>query len=131
MFPDPDPQSAGQELFLKMVESADPETVLTREPDTAVREEARRLWLSHVDAEQEGFLEEPPELVRQLHEPTAPARTWQPGARLANRFVVLEFLGEGGMGEVYLAHDDRLHDRVALKTIRKELLDVPELRERL
>jgi serine/threonine protein kinase len=131
MFPDPDPQSAGQELFLIMVESADPEVVLTREPDTAVREEARRLWLSHLDAEQEGFLEASPELVRQLHEPSAPTRTWQPGARLADRFVVLEFLGEGGMGEVYLAHDDRLHDRVALKTIRKELLDLPELRERL
>jgi serine/threonine protein kinase len=131
MSSDAESRLSGQELFLRMLDSADPDAVLSMEPDGAVRAHAKELWLNHVRAEKDSFLEQPPELVRQLHHPPDAARSWQPGARLADRFVVLEFLGEGGMGEVYLAHDDRLHDRVALKTIRKELLDVPELRERL
>ena len=122
---------SAQELFLKMVDSVDPESVLVLEPDLAIRAEAERLWRHHLKAEQGGFLEESPELVRELHQTPAERRAWQPGARLVGRFVVLEFLGEGGMGEVYLAYDERLHGRAALKTIRKELLDVPELRERL
>jgi len=131
MIPDAKRRIAAHELFLTMVESDDPGGVLSREPDAAVRSEAGRLWQNHLDAEKGGFLAETPELVRQLHQQLPKKRTWEPGARLSGRFVVLEFLGEGGMGEVYLAHDDRLHDRVALKTIRKELLDVPELRDRL
>src|SRR5690349_15290417 len=112
MKPEADPSQAAQDLFLEMLEALDPLAVLGRQPDADVRAEAERLWHHHLAADDEGFLAEPPTIVRDLHAPAPAGRTWQAGARLAARFVVLEFLGEGGMGEVYLAHDDRLHDRV-------------------
>ena len=47
---------AAEGLFLKMVDSDDPKSVLAREPDLAVRSEAERLWRHHIDAEDGGFL---------------------------------------------------------------------------
>jgi serine/threonine protein kinase len=42
----------------------------------------------------------------------------QPSELVAGRFRITRLLGHGGMGEVYEANDERLHDRVALKTLR-------------
>jgi len=44
-----------------------------------------------------------------------------PGVTLASRFRIIQFLGGGGMGEVYEAEDATLGGRVALKTLRPEL----------
>src|SRR5215813_8022169 len=44
-----------------------------------------------------------------------------PGQILANRFKVVRFIAQGGMGEVYEALDTELNEQVALKTVRVDL----------
>src|SRR5947209_1289125 len=46
-----------------------------------------------------------------------------PGQVLADRFRITRFIASGGMGEVYEAEDVQLQERVALKTIRPELVE--------
>ena len=50
-----------------------------------------------------------------------------PGTVLAARFRIEELVGRGGMGEVYRAHDIRLDDVVALKTVRAEWRSDPTM----
>jgi serine/threonine protein kinase/tetratricopeptide (TPR) repeat protein/TolB-like protein len=46
-------------------------------------------------------------------------------------YLVVERLGAGGMGEVFLAFDTRLNRKVALKSLSDTSLGTPETRERL
>ena len=48
-----------------------------------------------------------------------------PGELLAGRFRIIRFLGQGGMGDVYEAEDEKVHGRVALKTLRPEIAKMP------
>ena len=48
------------------------------------------------------------------------------GRVVADRYVIERVIGSGGMGMVYLATDQELGERVAIKTLRRELLTVDE-----
>jgi Tol biopolymer transport system component/tRNA A-37 threonylcarbamoyl transferase component Bud32 len=43
------------------------------------------------------------------------------GTTFAGRYVIIEALGEGGMGRVYRVHDTKLKEEVALKLIKPEI----------
>ncbi len=49
---------------------------------------------------------------------------------VVGRFRLLQRLGEGGMGTVYAAFDDRLDRKIAVKLIRPSRLEGAEVRER-
>lgn len=49
---------------------------------------------------------------------SATADPTRPKGALVHRYVVLELLGAGGMGQVYLAYDPQLDRKIALKLVR-------------
>jgi tRNA A-37 threonylcarbamoyl transferase component Bud32 len=49
-----------------------------------------------------------------------------PGRLLADRYRIVRFIGRGGMGEIYEAQDEVLHERVALKCLTPALADNPK-----
>src|ERR1035441_7976543 len=53
-----------------------------------------------------------------------------PGTILADRYEILKMLGQGGTGAVYTITDRELDRVVALKVIRNELADKPEILQR-
>ncbi|HEU4728366.1 MAG TPA: protein kinase [Kofleriaceae bacterium] len=52
------------------------------------------------------------------------------GAEIDGRYRVLELIGEGGMGKVYLAEHDEIGKRVALKVLHPSYSRMPDLVER-
>ncbi len=61
--------------------------------------------------------------------PPAPEGKAAPGAAAA-RFRIVRKLAEGSLGEVFLARDEELEREVAVKEIRKEIVDRAEARAR-
>jgi len=52
------------------------------------------------------------------------------GTLLASRYEIRDFLGRGGMGTVYRAHDRVLDEEVAIKVLRADLAASPGMAER-
>ena len=84
------------------------------------------------DASEASEASEAPTLVGSLGSTSTPQPQFEmkAGAVLGNRFEITAVLGKGGMGIVYRARDLRLQRDVALKVIRPELLQQPEIGER-
>lgn len=86
--------------------------------DSVLKLEVASLLASH---DQAGSFLEAPALPRAKVDDaisTPVGLTFLPDQIVAERFQVLRFIAEGGMGEVYEAFDQELQERVALKTIR-------------
>ena len=59
-----------------------------------------------------------------------PDAPFESGHVIAHRFVISEFIGAGGMGEVYRAFDQKLHRYVAVKILRASTAESADVRER-
>jgi len=66
----------------------------------------------------------------QTHTLQVPAKALPRGTTFANRYDVLEELGRGGMGRVYKVFDKRIKEEVALKLLRADIADDPQVVER-
>ncbi len=53
---------------------------------------------------------------------TAQNNTLKPGTVLENKWIIIELIGKGAMGEVYRAHQTNLKRDVAIKIISKDIL---------
>lgn len=91
--------------------------------DAEVRAEVERLLIEYDQAGE--FLSQPALAHFHQTETFEPPPSLAQGQLLAGRFRVVRFIAAGGMGEVYEAEDEELHERVAIKTIRPEILAQP------
>lgn len=97
-------------------------------PDASVCAEVERLLAEHDEAA--SFLsagvipssDSTASLFSLPADPTARTQQLSESQVLAGRFRIVRYIAGGGMGEVYEAEDQELRERVAVKTIRREIL---------
>lgn len=124
----PDLWVRAEALFDQVMEASDPDALLKAEPDAELAALVRSLWEEGQRGGGVEFLDQPPTLISELA--GRPNPRFQDGQQLARRFTIERPLGAGGMGEVYLAHDQVLREKVALKTIRRDLAADPAIARR-
>lgn len=93
--------------------------------DDSLRAEVEKLIASHQQASKEDFIggmaaEAAAPLLVIEEEAGPPQRTLSNGQQFGS-YVILDALGAGGMGEVYLARDTRLDRTVALKILPPDI----------
>jgi tetratricopeptide (TPR) repeat protein len=113
-----------ERLLDRLLEGLDLAQAAAGESDPAIIAAAQRLWENDRSAIRDGFLEPIP-LMAGLAAPVQPS--FSNGQVLIGRFQIERLLGTGGMGEVYLAFDNRLNQQVAIKTIRRDLAANPSV----
>jgi serine/threonine protein kinase len=64
------------------------------------------------------------------HDAADPGTTFLPGNVVNGRYMILRFVGRGGMGEVYEAFDQLMDRRIALKTVLCTVADRPRAARR-
>lgn len=95
--------------------------------DDDLRREAEALLASHVEAEdflEQGAVGEVADVI------VSTIKTLSPGERIEH-YEIIEKLGEGGMGEVYLAKDTKLNRNVAIKFLAPATVADEQASERL
>lgn len=93
--------------------------------DESLRAEVEKLIASHQEASENDFIggnaaEAAAPLIIYENEDGPPHRTLSDGQQFGS-YVILNALGAGGMGEVYLARDTRLDRTVALKILPPDI----------
>ena len=93
--------------------------------DDSLRNEVEKLIESHQRASEEQFIggmaaEVGARFLLDEHEVAEPQKTLNKGQQLG-AYVILDTLGAGGMGEVYLAKDSRLDRTIALKVLSHDV----------
>jgi serine/threonine protein kinase len=107
-------------IFEKAATLAEPERrnyVYTAAPDTEISGKVLAM-LDEMDAsaDSDAF----PEPEQSTDPAAAPPSTSLPNGAALGRFVITGFVGQGGMGRVYSAHDPELNREVALKVIAQK-----------
>jgi serine/threonine protein kinase/tetratricopeptide (TPR) repeat protein len=78
-----------------------------------------------------GLIQSHLEITRCTNEaPVLPGEVFRKNDLVAGRYRIIRFISSGGMGQVYEAFDERLHLRLALKTLRPEFASDKEALER-
>jgi len=95
--------------------------------DASVCAEVERLLAEHDEAASSFLPTELPtvSLGDFIPEPAARNQQLSESQVLAGRFRIVRYIAGGGMGEVYEAEDQELRERVAIKTIRADILVQP------
>lgn len=92
--------------------------------DESLREEVEKLIASHHEAAGQGFMDSPAveRVAGVLIDSKDDGEDFRlKKGQLLGSYLILERLGAGGMGEVYLATDTRLDRRVALKILPQDV----------